>query len=408
MALESGVATSVRYEKYSSGAIASVGAPAASGAAGGQKLRRVSSSMNLKRDPYQGTEIRSDRQVADFRLGAYRVGGDINGELSPGTYWDFIVAMCRGTAAAVISKSNTEFTSCAAANATSKFTVGGSTWLAQGFMVGDVIRFGTMSVVANNDVNYLITALSGVDATVTPAPTDQSADTTFTVIRTGKKVMIPTSGHTDTLFGIEHYHADVDLSQVFDECRAVKLMLSLPATGLATITQSFIGRTMRALTTGTSPYLTLAAAETTTGLVAAVNGLLRFGGTNNALITSADITFDLGGSADPVVGSNYVPEIFLGDAQINGNLSFLLSDFTQLNNYLAETAIEMHLMLEVGGSAPKDFIKLSMTNIVLTVHDIGVQGRAGTPVTAGFQARIKPTATGYDNTTITFQDSAAA
>lgn len=405
MSLESGVGVSVRYKQYASGAIADVGTAASPGTSGGQVLRRVASTVNLQRDPYQSQEIRSDRQVSDFRLGTKRVQGDISGELSPGTYWDFMVALCRGTAAAEISKSNTEFTSVAATNSTSKFTVAASTWLAQGIMVGDIIRFASLSVAANNDVNYLVTSLSGVDAFVTPAPTDMSADTSFTVLRKGKKVFIPSSGHTDTLFGIEHYHQDVDLSQLFQECRIGRMQLGLPATGMATASFGFMGRDMQALATGSSPYLTAPTAATTTGLVAAVNGLLRFGGSNNALITSADINFDLSPSGEPVVGSLLVPEIFLGDAQISGNLTFLLQDFTQLNNYTAETALEMHLLLETGGAAPKDFIKISMTNIQLTRHDIGIQGKAGVPVQAGFQAKLKGTASGYDSTTISVQDS---
>jgi hypothetical protein len=408
MTLESGVGVAVRYKTYASGAIADVGTPASPGASGGQVLRRVASTMNLQRETYQSTEIRSDRQVADYRLGTKRVQGDISGELSPGTYWDFMVGMCRGTAASEISKTQTEFTSVAATNSTSKFTVAASTWLSEGFKVGDVIRFSTLSVAANNDVNYLITALSTVDATVTPAPTDMSADTTFTVLRKGKKVFIPSSSHTDTLFAIEHYHQDVDLSQLFKECRVGRMQLGLPATGLATSSFGFMGRDMEALATGSSPYLTAPTASTTTGLVAAVNGLLRFGGSNNALITGANINFDLQPSAEAVVGSLFVPEIFLGDAQISGDLSFLLQDFTQLSNYTSETALELHLLLETGGSAPHDFIKISLPNIVLTKHDIGVQGRAGVPVQAGFMARLKATATGYDSTTITIQDSAAA
>lgn len=406
MSLESGVGVSVRYKAYASGAIADPATAASPGTSNGQKLRRVASTMNLKRDPYQSQEIRSDRQVADYRLGTKRVAGDISGELSPGTYWDFMVAMCRGTAAAEFSKSNTDFTNVAATASSSKFTVGGSTWAAQGFRVGDVIRFANMSVAANNDVNFLIVSLSGVDAVVTPAPTDQTADSAFTVTCKGKKISIPTSGFVDTLFGIEHYHSDVDLSQLFQECRVGRMQVGMPATGLATATFGFMGRDMQALATGSSPYLTAPSAETTTGLVAAVNGVLRLGGAA-ALVTAADLTFDLSPSAEPVVGSNLVPEIFLGDAQISGNLSFLLQDFTMLNNFLGETALELSIMMECAGAAPKDFIKFTLPNIVLNQHDVGVQGRAGVPVSAGFMARLKATATGYDNTTITIQDSAA-
>ncbi|CAM0069987.1 minor tail protein [Vibrio phage K251 g3] len=45
-------------------------------------VRITGTTLGLSKDSLQSNEIRSDRQIADFRLGANQVGGDINFELS--------------------------------------------------------------------------------------------------------------------------------------------------------------------------------------------------------------------------------------------------------------------------------------------------------------------------------------
>jgi hypothetical protein len=64
-------------------------------------LRRVSSDIDLSKDTYQSNEIRTDMQVADFRHGMWKIGGGVQGELSPGSYKDLIQSGLRRDFAAV-------------------------------------------------------------------------------------------------------------------------------------------------------------------------------------------------------------------------------------------------------------------------------------------------------------------
>ena len=98
--LAEGVAVRATYKFYASGVIAPNALDditTAPGAAGGQVLRRVSLTPAMKRASYTSAEIRTDRQVANFRLGTKSVAGTISGELSPGTYFDFWEASHRDT-----------------------------------------------------------------------------------------------------------------------------------------------------------------------------------------------------------------------------------------------------------------------------------------------------------------------
>ena len=77
----------------------------------------------------------------------------------------------------------TDFTSVTATNSTSKITLGGGNPVTEGLKVGDEITFANLSVAGNNTA-FVITAFGGTsnrELTVSPAPTDMTADTAFTM-----------------------------------------------------------------------------------------------------------------------------------------------------------------------------------------------------------------------------------
>ena len=97
MPIASGINKIVSYKKETTFGVL----PSASGA---QTIRRVSSSFNLAKETYQSEEIRTDYQLADFRHGVRSVEGDVSGELSAGTYSDFLAsALARNWTAATPS-----------------------------------------------------------------------------------------------------------------------------------------------------------------------------------------------------------------------------------------------------------------------------------------------------------------
>jgi len=68
-----GVSKLVAYKKETT-----FGVPA--GATGGKLLRRTSADFTSTRESYESSEIRTDRQVADFRLGVKSTDGSLSGE----------------------------------------------------------------------------------------------------------------------------------------------------------------------------------------------------------------------------------------------------------------------------------------------------------------------------------------
>ena len=410
MAIDSAPSMQLAYKAHTTGVITAGSEPTASsnpGASGAQSLRRTRSTLALERSSFQSQEFRADRQISDYRLGGRRVTGSISGELSPSTYGDFFQAASRGTWAVGISKSQTEFTSMPATASSSKFTVGGSTWAAEGFRVGDVIRFTGLSTTGYNNKNYLITALSGVDATVKPAPSaDMSTDTSFTVATAGgKKLVLPTSGHLQRLFAFEHYYSVGDLSHYFSECRIGGFRINMPAEGIVTAEFPVIGRNMVESSGGSAPFFSSPTAPTTSSLLTTIGGRLTLGGTEMGVITAASLNYDIGLATQAVAFNALVPEIFENTQSVSGQITALLDSNTWITSYLNETEVEIALMMTTSSADNANFISIFLPRVKFTGARVGDGALDGVPVTLPFQALIKASATGYDNTSMTIWDN---
>jgi hypothetical protein len=415
MSLAEGVQASIRYKAYSTGVISSNSQPVSStdpAATGGQILRRVSSSLKLAKDTYQSNEVRTDRQIQDFRHGVKRVTGSISGELSPATYFDFIEAACRGTkSASVVALTETDLTSAELDNTTSTITFAGGAPVTLGLRVGDIIRFTNLATSANNSINFLITGFSGTSnrvLSVYPAPTTETADTAFNVTTVGKSVFVPSSGFVSRKFGIEIYNSDIDVSRFYTECRVGGFTMQLPATGMGTIEIPMMGRDMEVATGASAPFFTAPASETTTGNIAAVNGLLRVGGSTVGVVTGMNIQMNLNPSSDAVVGQNFVPEIFLGRANVTGQVTAFFEDSTLINDFRNETEVSILAYLTTTSASASPAMTVYLPRVKFGDADVATSGEGGQAITMPFQAlKADGTTAGDEATTIRIVDTQA-
>jgi hypothetical protein len=418
MSLAEGVARSIIYKAYATGVITANTQPVSTvdPAVGSAKiLRRVSSSLKLAKDTYQSNEVRSDRQIQDFRHGVKRVTGSISGELSPATYFDFMEASCRGTKSSALSLSNTDFTSVTSDSATSKFVMAGGAPVTLGLRVGDIIRFTGLATTANNATNFLITGFGGAsnrEISVYPAPvTDAVADSSFSLTSngtSGKAVYVPSSSFVSRKFGFEVNSTDIDISQLYTECRIGGFTLNLPATGMGTIEVPVMGRDMEIYSAGDAPFYTSPTDATTTGCIAAVNGLLRVGGSTVGVVTGLNVNFNLNPSSDAVVGQDFVPEIFLGRANVTGQMTAFLQDATFLDYFKDEEEISVLAYLTTSSAAASPAMTIYLPRVKLGDADIATSGEGGQGITMPFQAlKADGTNAGDDATTIRIVDTEA-
>jgi hypothetical protein len=375
-------------------------------------LRRVTSDISVVKDTYTSNEIRTDQQMQDMRHGVRRVQGTIAGEVAPGAYADFMAAALRRDFAALSNLTSLSLTIGGTAPA---YTVAGITNLltTAGLKAGDVFRI-TAGTGLNADVlnkNLLIVSASGTTATVrvlNGSTMTLGSGTACTIAIPGKKTYAPTTGHTNKSFAIEHYFGDMSPTQneLYLGCQPTTIDLELPATGLATVSMGFVGRTVE---TATSRYSTTYNAANSKGLMAAVNGILAISGTPAAVITGATINVQSNRTGDPVVGSNFVPTLFPGRIMASGQLTAYFEDVTLRDAFLNETDLSVIVALSADNTAGADFLTITMPRIKVNGHTLS-DGEGGLVATIPFQALL-PTTGGstFQNelTTISIHDSAA-
>lgn len=341
MAVAKGVSKKVAYKKEGSGW------GVLAGAAGAKYIRRVTSNFNLSKDTYESAEIRTDFQTADMRHGIRSVNGSINGELSPGSYADFMQSVIARDFTAVSAITGLSVT---IATSGSLFTVTRSTgsWLTDGITVGQVLRLtGAGLNIANQANNILVASMSATVLTVKVLSSTtfvaEGPIATVTATVQGKVTFVPQSGHTDDSYTVEEWYSDIAQSEVSTGLKVGTMNVQLPSSGLVTTDFTFLGKNLEQ--TGTSQYFTTPTVAGTNGIFAAVQGVMLVGGVPVALITSMDFSVERALESANVVGSNFAADVFTGRIKVAGNFSTYFQDGTYRDYFNAETPISLVVAL---------------------------------------------------------------
>lgn len=402
MGSASGVYKQVAYKKETTfGVIA--------GPAGAQAMRRTSVDIGLKKDTYGSAEIRSDLQKADFRHGVRRVAGKISCDLSPKTTADFLGSFCKRLFTAGPSVAGASIT-IAGSNPYTLTRAAGS-WLTDSIKVGHVGRLTAGSFnVANSNKNLFVTGVTALVLTVTVlngsalVAEGPIASATFAV--TGKQTFIPTSGHLEESYTFEQWFPETPSSEAFTGCKINGFTANLPPTGVATIDFDVMGKD---IATQASQYFTGATPATTTGSLAAVNGIIRAAGSVVGIITGMTIQGNANYTGDPVVGSNTIPQLFAGMVEISGQLTGYFDSVALRDAFLNETEIDVAGVFTSDNSAAADFLSFVMPRIKLGDHAKS-DGQGAVVATMPYTALLNTAGgagTATEKTTLLIQDSAA-
>lgn len=400
MAIAKGVAKKVAYKKESQWGVLP-------GATGAKYLRRVTATFNLTKDSYESAEIRTDYQVADMRHGIRSVDGSLNGELSPGSYADFM--------ASVVARDFTDGVSATGLSVTiavsgSFYTVTRNTgsWISDGFYVGNVVRLtGAGLNVANVDNNLLVASMSATALTVvnlsgTPLVAEGPiASVTATV--EGKQTYAPLSGHTDDSYSIEEDYSDIGVSETYSGLKVGSMAVQLPSTGLVTCDFTFLGKNLERA--DTTPYYTSVTPAGTDGIFASVSGALVVNGAPVALITSMNFTVERGLEAAQVVGSNFNADVFTGRIRVTGDMSTYFQDGTFRDYFDDEARISVVVALATGEEKNADVVSFTMPVVKLS-SDGKSDGEMGITRDHSFTALLNSaTSSGLIGSTLLIQDT---
>ena len=398
MATASGISKVVSYKKETS--FGTLPSPTT----GGQTLRRVSSTFNLTKETYQSEEIRTDYQLVDFRHGVRSVEGSISGELSAGTYADFLAsALARNWTAATPSALGS--TTIASVGGTYTITRTTGSWLTDAVRVGNVVRL-TGFATANNNANLLVIALTATVATVVALNNVQLTPETVAsggaFVATGKTTYAPTTGHTDDSYTFEEWYSDIGQSEVTVGNKVNTVGIALPATGLTTIDLSFMGQDLKQR--GVSQFFTSPSAQNSNGIFAAVNGALIVNGAPVALVTGANFNINRNMTSEAVVGSNIKPEIYEGRIIVDGDFTTLYQDGTFAGYFDTEAEISLVVALTANSLPNSEFMSFTIPRLKLST-DTKDDGEKGIVSSNSFQALKGNGANGFEATTLMIQDS---
>jgi hypothetical protein len=327
-------------------------------------------------------------QRSDFRHGVISVDGEINGELSVGTYAALMASALRGTWAATInSTALTNVTAAVTSGANGTFTRAAGSWLTDGFKLGMVVRWAGWATTGtpNNAHNFLITSLTATVMTVTaldgvPIGAKASGDS-VTCTSAGKTLQIPQSGHVDDYWTFEHFFSDISQSELFTDCVLGGFNIKLPSTGMATIDFPIMGLDM---VQGVAQYFTAPTGASTGAVLSANNGFVSVNGVALGLITSLDINVNGNMSAvGGVVGSNKSPDVFPGAFDVDGTMTILFQDVAQKTLFLNETECGIIGVFTGGNTPAADFMSVMMPRCKLNSGDAD-DGEKGLSLSVSF------------------------
>jgi Phage tail tube protein len=404
MAIAQGISKITVFKKQ-----AGLGTPASG--TGGQIMRRESSANVLKKDTYANNEIVSHQQSTGKTHGLRSVDIALNGVLSPGTYASSIGSILRRDFTALTAITAVSVTIAGTAPTWTVTRAAGS-YLTDGFKIGHVIRLtvGTLNVL-NLNKNLLITGLTATVATVRVLnETNMFAEgpiTGTTITAVGKQTFAPLTGHTRDYYTVEDWQSDITQSELFTDVILGMADFNLPSTGNATINLAGPGLNR---SSGAVQILTTPTAETTSNVMAAVNGDLIVNGVVMANVTGLSIKID-GKAANmgAVVGSNVSPDVQRGIIEVTGQFTAFYQDGVLPGLFDAATQISLVFAITADSSATSEFMSIVIPNITLD-GDSKDDGDKAIVRTFPFTARLNAaggTGTNTEKSIIVIQDSLA-
>lgn len=402
MSIAQGLSKVVAYKKNDSGTWGTL--PTVK--TGAKTVRRVSSNFNLNKETYQSEEIRTDYQMSDFRHGVRSVEGSISGELSAGSYADFIGSALARDFTAGTSTTGVTLDATAAAP---QFTRAAGSWITDGVKIGDIVGFTGFTATANNNKNFLVIALTATEMTVVALDGSEvvaELGSTVDAKVLGSKTFVPKSGHTSDDYVFEEFYQDINQSEVYTGNKVNSISMSLPASGMSTIEVGFMGKDRAE--TGTSQYFTSPDPQGCGRIFAAVNGALIVDGKPLALVTSMSFNINRNLSTEAVVGSNTNPDIFDGRCIVDGEFSYLFTGGDLRDYFDNETEVAMVVAMAASNDPDAEAISIVFPRIKINGSSKD-DGEKGIVASAPFQALMggdcAGTVTAHEATTITIQDT---
>lgn len=205
-------------------------------------FRRTGGGFQLTKEAYDSAEIRPDRMTADSRHGVRRAIGEVEIELSVGSYDTMFEALMgsRFDTGFAITGGGADFDEIASDATTGVIAIVNPSGGEAGFQFGDRITIVGVTTAPALNGTYTVVAAGPDSVTVAEPIPDMAPDAgTVVLTRLGRRLVI---GNIYRTFGFEEALNEVAQFQLFSGCKPNSLALNLPPTGIATGTWNIQGQ----------------------------------------------------------------------------------------------------------------------------------------------------------------------
>lgn len=332
----------------------------------GRLVRRKTCDLATEKESYQSAELLPHYQLADLRHGQVSCKGTLTAEPVPGGHSDLIASALRK--AFVTGATTGAITTVTATASAPHFVRSGGSFFSDGFKIGDVVRWTGWATTgtANNNRNYIITALTATQMTVVdPGSTTgtvaaKASGDSVTCTATGKKSYIPTTGHTDESYAIERFYSDITQGELFLGVKVGGFSAKFSAGAMGDLSIPLMGA---GYTNAAAAYFTSPTAVSSTSVLAGANAGMLVAGGAVAYVRELGVTLDNGLSSVPVIGTNAVQGIVQGQMKVTGNLTAYFQDAVMRDYFLNETEVSLIFAAFTGSSGTADFMQFCMPRV---------------------------------------------
>lgn len=339
-------------------------------------LRATSRAVNLQKATLGSQEVRADRQKADLRHGFNQIAGSPGFELSVASYDDWLEAALSGTWTTAPTTGTVALAAVATGN---KYTRSAGSFVTDGFMPGDVVDVAGFATADNNGRTQVV-SVSATELAVTKTLVDEAEGADESIVGVGSRCKVGTTLRT---FTIERRFTDVTQYQVFRGVAINQMSVNIQPDQIVGGSFDLIGMSGGAFS-GTS--LGVPTAAPTNSPFDPFTGVIYFNGINQAVVTGVSFSLQNGRSVNPVVGSKFSPDVFEGEAIIQGQMTAYFEDATLYDLFKDET--EAAFFLKLNDTNGTDFQVIQMPRIKVNTGDIDPPQQGPVPIQFNFQALV--------------------
>lgn len=349
-------------------------------------VRVTGTSLGLSKDSLQSEEIRSDRQISDFRGGANQVSGDINFELSYGSFDKFLQAVLLSNyweASAYTGTITLDATATGYTRSTGSF-------IDDGFLVGHIVDVSGFTGSGFNGKS-LITSVSALEMgteIIGSGTHGVEAGDGDEEIMGSEEIK---AGSTRSSFTFIRHFADIQSSDnpfyIYRGIELNSMQLTISANSMVTGTFSVVGQSQETAADLTGLGSPTYPAASTNSPLDSFTGALQEGGITVGVVTEISMTLNNGIEPRFVVGDKNAIYPSVGRSNLTGQVTAYFENSTLVNKFLNETESSLVFSLPDGAGNTQRY---RIPRIKYTGGQPDVSGEGPITLAMPFQALLDP------------------